>query len=82
MGPVADGVTAGGEDVEGGEVVEDEDDVVGEEEEVVEEVEGEVGDAELEHGVLGVGVGGGEGGGFVAAEDCVGGHGGSRGAVG
>lgn len=82
MGPVADGVTAGGEDVEGGEVVEDEEDVVGEEDEVVEEVEGEVGDAELEHGVLGGGVRGGEGGGFVAAEDRVGGHGGSCGAVG
>lgn len=57
-----------GEDVEGGHVVDYEEDIRGDEEEVVEGVCDEVGYAVVEDCVLEVGVGGGKGGGWVVME--------------
>ena len=60
VSPVGDQVPAGHEDEESGQVMSNEEQVAGVKDEVVDEVHGEVGDAVIEGGVLGIGVGGGE----------------------
>lgn len=60
VSPVGDQVPAGHEDEESGQVMSNEEQVTGVKDEVVDEVHGEVGDAVIEDGVLGIGVEGGE----------------------